>query len=177
MPQDFFIVLSGSVSHRVRNDVIDEWEWAHSIFEALLEWKKDVFDKRVKSEMQQHLDRIKRETDQRQLEKLQSMKPGKYSQNGDQVNEMIAGTHIKIMDKIRRDYFKSREQIQKEKEEAELQQKLEREREVERNEVMRFWKSHNRQQTKEFVESKRNSEKFDCERFVQLTPVERKNLI
>ena len=90
---------------------------------------------------------------------------------------MIAGTHIKIMDKIRRDYFKSREQIQKEKEEAELQAKLEREREDERNEVMRFWQSHNLRKSRISAEKKRESNKFDCERFVQLTPVERKNLI
>ena len=37
------------------------------------------------------------------------MKPGKYQANGEEVNNMIAETHIKIMDKIRSNYFKSRE--------------------------------------------------------------------
>lgn len=56
---------------------------------------------------------------------------------------MIKGTHIKIMDNIRAMYLKSREVIQKEKEEQELKDKMEREKEDERNEVMRFWQSHN----------------------------------
>lgn len=162
----------------VRNDVIQEWEWAHNVYEALLQWKRDEFDKRVKWEMQLHLDRIKRETDQKQLDKLKSMKPGKYQQQGEEVNQMIAGTHIKIMDHVRASYFKSREQIQKEKEEQELQEKLEREREEERNEVMRFWQSHNMRKSKlQREQTQRESNRFDCERFVQLTPVERINLI
>lgn len=93
--------------------------------------------------MQRHLDRIKKETDQKQIEKLKSMKPGKYKKNDDAINKMIAGTHIKLMDKIRSNYLKSREQIQKEKEEAELQRQMDLEKEDERNEVMRFWQSHN----------------------------------
>jgi hypothetical protein len=47
------------------------------------------------------------------------------------------------MDNIRAMYLKSREVIQKEKEEQELKDKMEREKEDERNEVMRFWQSHN----------------------------------
>lgn len=73
--------------------------------------------------MQKHLDTVKKETDEKQTERLRSLKPGKYDKQGEEVNRLIAGTHIKIMDHIRQGYFKSREQIQKEREEQEAREK------------------------------------------------------
>ena len=55
--------------------------------------------------MQRHLDQVKKEIDAKQTEKLRSMKPGKYDKQGEEVNRLIAGTHIKIMDHIRERYF------------------------------------------------------------------------
>lgn len=57
------------------------------------------------------MDQVKKEIDAKQTEKLRSLKPGKYDKQGEEVNRLIAGTHIKIMDHIRERYFKSREQI------------------------------------------------------------------
>ena len=82
---------------------------------------------------------VKKEIDEKQTEKLRSLKPGKYERQGEEVNRLIAGTHIKIMDHIRERYFKSREQLQKEKEEHEARERQEKEREDDRNEIMRFW--------------------------------------
>lgn len=51
VPEHFFIVLTGSVSHQVRNEVIDEWKWANNIYQALLQWKNEEFDVKVRKEM------------------------------------------------------------------------------------------------------------------------------
>ena len=40
----FYVILNGSVSRKIRNPDIDEWDWAMSVFKALEEWKKKEFD-------------------------------------------------------------------------------------------------------------------------------------
>lgn len=42
---------------------------------------------------------------------------------------------------------------------------------------MRFWQSHNKSRKRKDAQSKSEDSKFDCERFVKLSEVERKNLI
>ena len=42
------------------------------------------------------------------------MKPGKNKDRDQGVNKMIVGTHIKLMDAIRKDYLKSDAQIKQE---------------------------------------------------------------
>ena len=81
------------------------------------------------------------------------------------------------MDHIRERYFNTREQIQKEKEEQEERERQEKQREEERNEIMRFWQSHNTARKSNPAYTQRKDDKFDCEKFVKLTNVERKNLM
>lgn len=50
-PDKFYIILSGVVSVLVRNEIIDHWDWAMSIYNALKDWKEREFDKRVQREM------------------------------------------------------------------------------------------------------------------------------
>lgn len=57
--------------------------------------------------MQKHLLKLKLTTDVKQIKKLNSMKPGKAVERPEEVNKMIVGTHIKLMDAIRKNYFKS----------------------------------------------------------------------
>ena len=35
-PENFFILLKGSVNVIVRNEAIDHWDWANNVFQALL---------------------------------------------------------------------------------------------------------------------------------------------
>lgn len=57
------MIIDGSVSQIVRNSAIDDWEWAHSNFEALKAWKSDVFDKKVRNEFQKQILKNKLITD------------------------------------------------------------------------------------------------------------------
>ena len=40
-PENFYIVLSGIVSIKEKNPVIEQWDWAHSVYETLIKWKKE----------------------------------------------------------------------------------------------------------------------------------------
>jgi len=51
-PTHFYFILHGQVSVKERNPLIDQWEWARGVYSRLLEWKSNVFDKRVEREMQ-----------------------------------------------------------------------------------------------------------------------------
>lgn len=42
-PQNFYIVLRGTVSLKEKNDVIEHWDWAYSVYEALQKWKREEF--------------------------------------------------------------------------------------------------------------------------------------
>jgi len=46
------MVISGSVSKNVKNELIDQWQWAWNVYQSLLKWKTDVFDKKVARELQ-----------------------------------------------------------------------------------------------------------------------------
>ena len=46
-PDNFYVILNGQVKQKVRNPVIDQWDWAYSIYEALTEWKEKEFDPKV----------------------------------------------------------------------------------------------------------------------------------
>lgn len=48
----FYIILDGKVSVLVKNPLIDEWEWAMSVYKALSLWKEKEFDKRVSRAME-----------------------------------------------------------------------------------------------------------------------------
>lgn len=45
--ENFYIILSGTVSVQIRNEIIESWDWARSVYNALKKWKKEEFDKRV----------------------------------------------------------------------------------------------------------------------------------
>ena len=47
----FYIILTGSVNVLSRNPLIDQWNWAMSVYNTLLEWKEKEFDKRVSKSM------------------------------------------------------------------------------------------------------------------------------
>ena len=51
----FFVILSGSVTVQIRNELIDSWDWAMSVYKALKEWKAKEFDKKVERQMAAHL--------------------------------------------------------------------------------------------------------------------------
>ena len=41
---EFFILLEGVASEEIKNESIEQWDWAMSVFNALLQWKSSVFD-------------------------------------------------------------------------------------------------------------------------------------
>ena len=45
--ENFYVILNGQVDQKMKNPVIDQWDWAYSIYEALLDWKKNEFDEKV----------------------------------------------------------------------------------------------------------------------------------
>lgn len=45
---NFYVILNGSVAQSIKNPLIDQWEWAYSNYEALLEWKEKEFDPRAR---------------------------------------------------------------------------------------------------------------------------------
>ena len=47
----FYIILTGSVNVLSCNPLIDQWNWAMSVYNTLLEWKEKEFDKRVSKSM------------------------------------------------------------------------------------------------------------------------------
>ena len=67
----FYIILDGTVTVQIRNEIIDSWDWAHSVYEALKAWKAEEFDKRVEQHMvaqtkrRQHLEDQQRQTEKR----------------------------------------------------------------------------------------------------------------
>lgn len=40
----FNIMLEGSAVEEIKNQSIEQWEWAMSVYNALLQWKSSVFD-------------------------------------------------------------------------------------------------------------------------------------
>lgn len=54
-PNQYFMILSGSVSIKVKNPHIKNWDWARKMFNSLNEWKSKVFDKKVEKAMQIHM--------------------------------------------------------------------------------------------------------------------------
>lgn len=59
----FYVILQGTVSVLIRNEVVDQWEWAMSVFNALKDWKEKEFDKKVAKAMRTHYERFKRDTE------------------------------------------------------------------------------------------------------------------
>lgn len=45
----------------MKNPVIDQWDWAHNIYEALLEWKVREFDVKVSRVLQELKEKQARE--------------------------------------------------------------------------------------------------------------------
>lgn len=45
---NFYVVLNGSVSEQIKNPIIDDWEWALSVYMVLQEWKTKEFDPKAK---------------------------------------------------------------------------------------------------------------------------------
>lgn len=46
-PENFYIVLNGQLAEEERNQIIDSWDWAMSIYKGLLEWKKKEFSPKL----------------------------------------------------------------------------------------------------------------------------------
>lgn len=42
-PDEFYIIVNGTVSRHERNPNIQRWDWAMGIYQCLLEWKKNEF--------------------------------------------------------------------------------------------------------------------------------------
>lgn len=47
----FFIIVDGTVSVQIRNDLIEKWHWANNIYKSLKTWKRKEFDKKVEKAM------------------------------------------------------------------------------------------------------------------------------
>ena len=60
---NFYVVLNGSVSQLVRNPIIDEWDWAMSIYKALVQWKRKDFDVKAHKAMLAYFFKKKIEAD------------------------------------------------------------------------------------------------------------------
>ena len=52
IPRHFFILLNGRVSQIEKNEIIDEWDWAMSVYKGLLEWKLQEFDPKLAQAIQ-----------------------------------------------------------------------------------------------------------------------------
>jgi len=46
-PQSLYLIMQGRVSEEAQNPIIDEWDWASSVYNALQEWKQKEFDVKV----------------------------------------------------------------------------------------------------------------------------------
>lgn len=57
----FYIILDGTVSVQKRNPLIDDWDWAMSVYNALLDWKEKEFDKRIAKAMNLYFQRYQRD--------------------------------------------------------------------------------------------------------------------
>lgn len=57
----FYVILQGTVSVLIRNEIVDQWDWAMSAYNALKDWKEKEFDKKVAKAMKAHFERYKRE--------------------------------------------------------------------------------------------------------------------
>ena len=49
---NFYIILNGTVSVQIRNEIIDNWEWAHCVYTALKKWKREDFDKKLEKKIE-----------------------------------------------------------------------------------------------------------------------------
>ena len=54
-----YILLNGSVNIFGKNDMIMDWEWAIDVYNALRQWKTNVFDKKVRMNMRQQFEQKK----------------------------------------------------------------------------------------------------------------------
>ena len=52
--EKFYLILEGSVSVVIKNQIIDQWEWARTVYTALKKWKENEFDTRVETAMRLH---------------------------------------------------------------------------------------------------------------------------
>lgn len=73
------LVLIGGASVTVKNPLIEDWQWARSIFEGLEQWKTKVFDKKVNKEMQISLLKAKLQADTKQLQNLKTFNKDKQA--------------------------------------------------------------------------------------------------
>lgn len=53
--QYFFIPLCGNMTQYLRNNAIEKWDWALTIYNSLKEWKAKEFDRKVMHVMRQQL--------------------------------------------------------------------------------------------------------------------------
>lgn len=53
--ENFYIILDGTVTVLIRNEIIDQWDWAHSVYLGLKKWKKEEFDKRIEQKMNEQV--------------------------------------------------------------------------------------------------------------------------
>lgn len=45
------MIIDGTVSIQIKNNIIERWEWANTIFKSLKKWKTFEFDKKVEKAM------------------------------------------------------------------------------------------------------------------------------
>lgn len=83
-PQNFYFIMHGHVSVHVKNPLVTEWDWAHDQYQKLINWKSQVFDKKIESQVvkefiQTNLNN-KIETDVKQIIKYKMKVSQKQSQ-------------------------------------------------------------------------------------------------
>lgn len=64
-PENFYVVLSGTVGELRKNGKIEDWDWARGVYSALLEWKVREFDVKVREAIRKNIGRIKKEADEK----------------------------------------------------------------------------------------------------------------
>ena len=80
---------------------------------------------------------------------------------------------VQLMDVIRLNYLKSKNQLAEEAEEKKMEEEKQKQKDNDNQEVMRFWQSHDNKK----ISEQKNDKPFNIEKFIELTPHEKKYLL
>ena len=50
--KNYYVILSGAVTVEEKNPKVKDWDWVMKIFKGLQIWKRQIFDRRVLTEIQ-----------------------------------------------------------------------------------------------------------------------------
>lgn len=107
-----FIILRGSVSMRIKNPDVKDWEWAQTQFSLLKEWKAKEFDVRLEALMIKSVMKEKLAANAKQLVRVQG-NPKQGTQSRSKVTErQMQQIHLRVMEDVRHRMFARAKKLQ-----------------------------------------------------------------